>query len=552
MNLVNPRIHSHAHRTDARIYPVFKLEYKPFARMSDLFGNLTGITFPEVAWNQGPLPSMGGLPAPLHQNPDARINYNSTLLGDLQPYAYGEPGYLSSQLSYLNIPHRIQKFIPVLYLPEPNGRDIFRLSHAVDDGDIAFTMRLNRHSVFCTGSRASTRATGMSTTVDPLINLSTLNYILACIQTSFNPRNRNQNDLWVEFLNNLDSARFGPNRTQEKFFNFSDLQHIVHRLIKPFGIVRGSEKQGGQSEMTLSPATWPVAAICTLVLDGKEGNVINIWYNHNIGAGDDLVLRWKLMPAGQYTLNHYYKGFARKNVSTPLNYVWQLVPDVFSLDNASEENRMSMDVRRPHMLPYQAAYFFTDVQRVAGRNQGRLLWRPDPAGGPAILPHWQELGFWRIGRSQVMVNHYGVEPFYKNDQANSMKTNHLELTFQPVYDKLHGHESDALGAVPAALRTHLPDENEPVLGGKFTDELMGLPEAEIIAEPIAESLAEPIAEPLAEPIAEPLAEPLADSFTTAPESAGEAGDESTQPVKRRKKGVVVRVDGSSASGVHLL
>lgn len=117
--------------------------------MSTLFSGLSGVRFPEVVMNQGPLPGTGGLPAPLHDTPDARINYNSSLLGDISPYAYGEPGYLSSQNAYLNIPHRIQKFIPPVFLPEPNGQGTFEVSHGVDDGDIAFVMRLSRESIFC-------------------------------------------------------------------------------------------------------------------------------------------------------------------------------------------------------------------------------------------------------------------------------------------------------------------------------------------------------------------------------------------------------------------
>ena len=53
---------------------------------SDLYGN---IRTPEVVMNQGPLPS-GFLPA--NFTTDAQINYGSTLLGDVKPYAYGEPG----------------------------------------------------------------------------------------------------------------------------------------------------------------------------------------------------------------------------------------------------------------------------------------------------------------------------------------------------------------------------------------------------------------------------------------------------------------------------
>ncbi len=98
--------------------------------MGDFFGGLrSGIQFPQVVMNQGPLPGSGGLPTPLHEQPDARINYNSSLLGDLQPYAYGQPGYLSSQNAYLNIPHKIQKIVPVVYLPEAKrpARDIIDL-----------------------------------------------------------------------------------------------------------------------------------------------------------------------------------------------------------------------------------------------------------------------------------------------------------------------------------------------------------------------------------------------------------------------------------------
>jgi len=106
--------------------------------MGDFFANLrSGIEFPQVVMNQGPMPGTGGLPRPLHDTVDGRINYNSSLLGDLSPYAYGEPGYLSSQTSYLNIPHKLQKIVPSVYLPEAKvgAMDFFDLSHPVDDGD---------------------------------------------------------------------------------------------------------------------------------------------------------------------------------------------------------------------------------------------------------------------------------------------------------------------------------------------------------------------------------------------------------------------------------
>jgi hypothetical protein len=315
--------------------------------MSDLFAGVYGARFPDVVLNSGPLPPSGGLPAPLHDTPDARINYSSTLLGDLQPYAYGEPGYLSSQSAYLNIPHRIQKFIPVLHLPEPAGTECFRLSHAVDDSDLAFVMRLNRNSIFCTGTRFQSNRNGLTNAIDPLINLPTLNYLLAGLQVE-RPIAPNEKNLWWELLYNLDARKWpkqGRNYSTEANddgflyhpFCFDDLVHLVRNCIRPFGVVRGSEKQGGQDEVGNSSATWPVPAICTLVIDGKEANVVNIWHKHNVQAGSDLVLRFQLMPLRRYTLNHYYKGFVRKTFERAPEgtMVWQLVPDLLDGEDAA-------------------------------------------------------------------------------------------------------------------------------------------------------------------------------------------------------------------------
>lgn len=69
--------------------------------------------FPQSVFNgpSGALPpkDTSGLGNGLNAQADARINYNSTLLGDLAPYAYGKPGRLSSQTAFLAIPHMLQK-----------------------------------------------------------------------------------------------------------------------------------------------------------------------------------------------------------------------------------------------------------------------------------------------------------------------------------------------------------------------------------------------------------------------------------------------------------
>ena len=451
--------------------------------MSDLFAGVYGARFPEVVMNAGPLPPEGGLPAPLHDTPDARINYGSTLLGDLQPYAYGEAGYMSSQ-SQNNQPHRIQKIVPELFLPEPNGKEVFKLSHAVDDSDLAFVMRLNRHSIFCTGSRTSSRrSTKIGTSVDPLINLPTLNYLLAGLQTSM-PLEPDAQSLWWEFLFNLDphywpredkrtyrpefEMHILPERYREplqKFgfelepfrvplhehrpFCLDDIVHVIRNCIKPFGIVRGSEKQGGQHEMGQGPVSWAVPAIATLVIDGKEANVVNMWHKKNLHAGDDLVLRLKLMPLKTYTLNHYYKGFARKSFEvTGTPYVWQLVPDVFEMDitetGALIRERMEQFPGTYDVKIQKTTLFgllrYPFRSRDTSRMDEYIPWIHVAFecgyNNPEYVIPWQELGYWHIGRTQIRRTESGLSEFYNDDMANDLRTNHIDLTFQPVFQCL--------------------------------------------------------------------------------------------------------------------
>jgi hypothetical protein len=407
--------------------------------MGDFFADLrSGIQMPQVVMNQGPLPGSSGLPQPLHDTADGRINYNSSLLGNLTPYAYGEPGYLSSQTAYLNIPHKIQKIVPVVFLPEAKqgATEFFDLSHPVDDGDLAFAMRLDRNSLFCTGLKnGDMRRAGLGTAVDPLINLATVNYILSGVQLGIpaTVERLSGGDLWSELLFNLDPARFGKRQGFEgrnyatQPIDFSDVLHIVRHCIRPFGITRGSERQGGQNEATSSPATWPVSFVVSITIDGKEANVMNLWHHLDLNAGDDLVLCLKLMPIRPYTLNHYYKGVKRQSWKTDgiTKYVWQLVPNTMHLDGPTKDDEdKTMASRLQCVLPP-----FRQLRLRGGTTVAILGTTP-----------WQDLGFWHIGRTQVMTSRYGVEEYWHNDLANSLRTNHLDITLQPYFQTLPRHK----------------------------------------------------------------------------------------------------------------
>lgn len=69
--------------------------------MSDFFSGIYGgARGPDVVMNEGPLPptSSAGMPAGFNGTPDAKIDYSSSLLGNMDPYAYGEPGTHSSTI----------------------------------------------------------------------------------------------------------------------------------------------------------------------------------------------------------------------------------------------------------------------------------------------------------------------------------------------------------------------------------------------------------------------------------------------------------------------
>jgi hypothetical protein len=416
--------------------------------MSNFFGGLTGIQFPDVVMNQGPLPPQSGsLPAPLHSTPDAKINYNSTLLGDLQPYAYAEPQYLSSQNGYQNIPHRIQKIIPVIHIPEPHGQTLFRLSHPVDDGDVAFSISLDKKSIFCNGARAVSKSNALGTAIDPFINLPTLNYILAHLQLAFADEHLQDKKLWYAFLHALDTNHFPEHNTQARnyktdVFDLDDIVYIIENCIRPFGIFRGSEKQGGQNEETMSPATWPVPFVGTLVVDGREEHIVNMWHEHNVHAGADLVLRLKPMPIPtRYTLNHYYKQCIYKDspIDKNHNVVWQLVPDTM-YNNTKEDMREYLADSDQYKMPdqFKLKRYSYNIPR-KDKPIHRYIWY-----SPIFQHIWPELGYWHIGRSQVRITRFVTShtAYYYDDTTNGLRSQYMLMTFQPTfYTAPHGIRS---------------------------------------------------------------------------------------------------------------
>jgi hypothetical protein len=414
--------------------------------MSGIFTDLyNGIRRPEVIMNSGPTPSPSGLPGAFNAQTDARINYGSTLLGDVQPYAYGQPTRLADQTAFMAIPHKVPKIIPELRLPEARATDnTFSLSHSVDDGDVAFSLRVNRAASSLERMHTFDKME-MSHTVDPQINLATVNYLLAGIQRYWNKAERVK---WQQFM--IDVNFLGSATSAKRDFTICDAIRFVTDVARPFGIVIGSEKQGGTHEGSLAPVTFPVNFITTLAVCGRVENLVHMWREYNISAGDDLIFHLEYLPicstdgSMDYVLNHWRKNIIKQRFDWDpegRNYGWQLVPAVYSSYTPSQLNE---------------GYDYRDH------------------------------GYWHICRTQVMRQaeitqkleaHTKIQRCY-HDDSRFMRGGLIEVTFEPHFvryktlgpKKIKVVSRVPLPAPPAGAATTIQKSSMPAASMEETDD----------------------------------------------------------------------------------
>jgi hypothetical protein len=367
--------------------------------MSSLFSDLSNVRMPDVVMNAGPLPT--SIPAEFGATTDARINYGSTLLGDVQPYEYGEPRRLANQMNYRELPHKIQKIVLELNLPDSQDKHrTFLLSHGIDDGDIAFVLRVHREAGTLACMNTFDRS-HVSYATDPFVNLATVNYLLAGVQRNWQ---RYDQKRWHQFMVDTD---FQPPATQHKKpFTVQDAIRFIQDVARPFGIAHGSEKQGGQHQGSTAPVTYPVDFVTTLGVSGRMENLVNMWRELDVSAGDDLIMHLEWLPickadgSMEYVLNHWKKGTTRKKFAWEEgnNMAWQLVPSV-------------LDLHRPKNI-----------------HEGY---------------DWRQHGYWHICRTQVMKGLEVTQGLQQRaqgvycDDSRLMRGSLLEINFEPVFVK-HG------------------------------------------------------------------------------------------------------------------
>lgn len=311
--------------------------------MGDLYAQLSsgaGVQFPRVVMNDGPLPPLntGGYGSAFN-TPDGIINQTKDLLSNLEPYSYGENAErLSTQTSYVNHPHRYQKIIPKIFIPSalgtPGTPDV-ALEHAIKEGDVVFALRMPKDMMLGPSEFCAARNLPASS-LTPLVNLATVNYILYGLQVGRLSGLQHANR-WNTYFLKLTQGKITAKTklTREHVWNF------IKTYIKPFGVMYGSDLQGGQHEGQYGPSNNPVDYVASFLIDGKCIKTNNLWRELNISCGDDLILLLQETNSYQKHITHVLTSGSRsfREERTSSEDAWfYLQPSIRTHKNWSSEH----------------------------------------------------------------------------------------------------------------------------------------------------------------------------------------------------------------------
>lgn len=306
--------------------------------ISDFFSAVhSNIRFPDARINGGgPLPTDLSGPAGINGDADGQYNFNSSFLEGINPYAGPKQGRMGSDRNYQQIPHRVQYSVPSVEVPSPHGSNLVSVSHPIDNGDVAFIAQFKCLHV---------DGGNVVQTLHPIFcNIVTVNYLLAGMHIAFRSKVKDGHDavrdnywvkMWRECGVDILTAKQLPDTenmtgiTQLSEYKTRELEvmtYVFRHHFIPFGICSGSEKQGGQSQVSLAPVQGPVGFVSTLTVDGQNRDLVNTWNCCEISGGDILCYELRRQTVMNFTLNHYYKGPVSQSFNTRISEIFQVTP----------------------------------------------------------------------------------------------------------------------------------------------------------------------------------------------------------------------------------
>lgn len=323
---------------------------------------------------------------------------------------------------------------------------------------------------------------GMLYAVDPVINLQTLNYLLHGLQrygprvpgnphTEEHKRRVQWRTLWISlglneyFDDDFQSRMFknasliacsddentiGHSTLELRELRFLVAKHIVQNCITPFGVPRGSEKQGGQHQgVNFKSVTWPVDFVTSCLIDGKCTNLMNFWRQYDLHAGDDLMLFLQDKPTTEYHLSGHPRSMRKMTFPTlskakygeeirfasdkldalhnkeKLWDFWEKITKTKELTKKIRKEGLSGKVKLSDKFCIEPLF-----QLVPGTSSSHL---------PEIEDAVWEQGFWHIARCQVMQLGFNRALPIHSDATSLLNGKLLQATFEPVW--MDGHNA---------------------------------------------------------------------------------------------------------------
>ena len=405
-------------------------------------------TWPNALINEsGPLPiappGQLGTPDGLINKADQTKLLQNGLLDMI--YSYGpNPARITTQTQN-NIPNKVQKIIAKIFIPsaqtEAGTYQDPILEHATTDGDLVFTLKINRHM-----AEDSTRyvlyPAGYSHGAVKLINLATLNYLLWGLQVG--TMIQGGNSMWLRFFNQLCKAdhqpllsrlQLGIGKSDEEVLYM--VWNFIRSYISPYGVQHGFDTQGGQHEGSRTRVvTNAVDYVSSFAVEGKLIKVNNLWKACDVYEDDDVVLSLRYVPprpfAIPFNLSSSNRSHRTENAPALLGW-WCLTPEVLLFKSL---------IDTPHI---------------------------------------------HIGRSQKMVTSY-ANPQFGNDMPQwnaraSVGGTPLQMTFEPCYI-----DSDKFFFMRHMLYLRLDDKANEETDSSSLEKLKSQAESSTSSAPVASSV----------------------------------------------------------------